>query len=148
MNTLKIIVFFIFFSHINTLFSQKNNIIPTPIEQTINSGYMEIENSPEIIADFELNSAATLFKDAVKKLELANDKQTKNRIIFSLNKKLKYEEYILKINSDKITIEASTETGAIYGFQSLNQLMNLNLNRGVAANRQWFIFSVFCLIMI
>ena len=131
MNTLKIIVFFIFFSHINTLFSQKNNIIPTPIEQTINSGYMEIENSPEIIADFELNSAATLFKDAVKKLELANDKQTKNRIIFSLNKKLKYEEYILKINSDKITIEASTETGAIYGFQSLNQLMNLNLNNGV-----------------
>jgi hexosaminidase len=131
MNTLKIIVFFIFFSHINTLFSQKNNIIPTPIEQTINSGYMEIENSPAIIADFELNSAATLFKDAVKKLELANDKQTKNRIIFSLNKKLKYEEYILKINSDKITIEASTKNGAIHGFQSLNQLMNLNLNRGV-----------------
>ena len=92
---------------------------------------MEIENSPEIIADFELNSAATLFKDAVKKLELANDKQTKNRIIFSLNKKLKYEEYILKINSDKITIEASTETGAIYGFQSLNQLMNLNFKNGV-----------------
>lgn len=131
MNTLKIIVFFIFFSHINTLFSQKNNIIPTPIEQTINSGYMEIENSPAIIADFELNSAATLFKDAVKKLELANDKQTKNRIIFSLNKKLKYEEYILKINSDEITIEASTKNGAIHGFQSLNQLMNLNLNRGV-----------------
>ena len=75
MNTLKIIVFFIFFSHINTLFSQKNNIILTPIEQTINNGYMEIENSPEIIADFELNSAATLFKDAVKKLELAYNKQ-------------------------------------------------------------------------
>ena len=88
MNTLKIIVFFIFFSHINTLFFPKKNIIPTPIEQTINSGYMEIENSPEIIADFELNSAATLFKDAVKKLELANDKQTKNRIIFSLNNRL------------------------------------------------------------
>ena len=88
---------------------------------------MEIENSPEIIADFELNSAATLFKDAVKKLELANGKQTKNRIIFSLNKKLTDEEYILKINSDKITIESSTETGAIYGFQSFNQIMNLNL---------------------
>ena len=92
---------------------------------------MEIENSPAIIADFELNSAATLFKDAVKKLELANDKQTKNRIIFSLNKKLKYEEYILEINSDKIVIEASSKNGAIYGFQSLNQLMNLNLNSGV-----------------
>jgi hypothetical protein len=81
MNWSKIIVFFIFFSHINTLFSQKNNIIPTPIEQTINSGYMEIENSPEIIADFELNSAATLFKNAVKKLGFANDKKTKNRIL-------------------------------------------------------------------
>ena len=103
MNTLKIIVFFIFFSHINTVISQKNNIIPTPIEQTINSGFMEIENSPEIIADFELNSAATLFKDAVKKLELANDKQKKNRIIFSLNKKLNNEEYILQINSDKVS---------------------------------------------
>ena len=79
MNTLKIIVFFIFFSHINTLFSQKNNIIPTPVEQTINSGYMEIQYSPEIIADFELNSAATLFKYSVKKLELANNKQTKNQ---------------------------------------------------------------------
>ena len=131
MNWSKIIVFFIFFSHINTLFSQKNDIIPTPTEQTINNGFMEIENSPEIIADFELNSAATLFKNAVKKLELANDKQTKNRIIFSLNKKLKYEEYILKINLDKITIEASTETGAIFAFQSLYQLMNLNLKNGV-----------------
>ena len=38
---------------------------------------MEIENSPEIIADFELNSAATLFKDAVKKLELANENKQK-----------------------------------------------------------------------
>ena len=131
MNTLKIIVFFIFFSHINTLFSQKNNIIPTPVEQTINSGYMEIENSPEIIADFELNSAATLFKDAVKKLELANDKQTKNRIIFSLNKKLNNEEYILQINPNEIIIEASTKIGAIYGFQSLNQLMKLNFKNGV-----------------
>ena len=87
MNWSKIIVFFIFFSHINTVISQKNNIIPTPIEQTINSGFMEIENSPEIITDFELNSAATLFKDAVKKLGLVYDKQTKNRINFSLNEK-------------------------------------------------------------
>ena len=131
MNPLKVIVFFIFFSNVNILFSQKNNLIPTPSEQIIKSGYMTIEDSPEIISDFELNSAATLFKDAVKKLELSHDKQIKNRIKFSLNKKLNNEEYILKINSDKITIEASTETGAIYGFQSLNQLMNLNLNSGV-----------------
>ena len=98
MNTLKIIVFFIFFSHINTLFSQKNDIIPTPTEQTINNGFMEIENSPEIITESNFNSAATLFKNAIKKLDLTSKKTTKNRINFSLNEKLNEEEYILKIN--------------------------------------------------
>ena len=131
MNTLKITVFFIFFSHINTLFSQKNDIIPTPTEQTINNGFMEIENSPEIITESNFNSAATLFKNAVKKLNLTSKKTTKNRIKFSLNEKLNEEEYILKINTNQIIIEASTETGAIFGFQSLYQLMNLNLKNGV-----------------
>ena len=77
MNWSKIIVFFIFFSHINTLFSQKNNIIPTPNEQTINNGFMEIENSPEIITESNFNSAATLFKNAIKKLDLTSKKTTK-----------------------------------------------------------------------
>ena len=131
MNTLKIIVFFIFFSHINTLFSQKNDIIPTPTEQTINNGFMEIENSPEIITESNFNSAATLFKNTIKKLDLTSKKTTKNRINFSLNEKLNEEEYILKINTNQIIIEASTETGALFGFQSLYQLMNLNLKNGV-----------------
>ena len=131
MNWSKIIVFFIFFSHINTLFSQKNDIIPTPTEQTINDGFMEIENSPEIITESNFNSAATLFKNAVKKLDLTSKKTTKNRINFSLNEKLNEEEYILKINTNQIIIEASTETGAIFAFQSLYQLMNLNLKNGV-----------------
>ena len=131
MNWSKIIVFFIFFSHINTLFSQKNDIIPTPTEQTINNGFMEIENSPEIIIESNFNSAATLFKNAIKKLDLNSKKTTKNRIKFSLNEKLNEEEYILKINTNQITIEASTETGAIFAFQSLYQLMNLNLKNGV-----------------
>ena len=131
MNWSKIIVFFIFFSHINTLFSQKNNIIPTPTEQTINNGYMEIKNSPEIITDYEFNSAATLLKDALKKLGFSSEKKTKNKVKFSLNKSLNDEEYFLRINSNEIAIESSTETGAIYGFQSLNQLMSLNLSNGV-----------------
>ena len=131
MNWSKIIVFFIFFSHINTLFSQKNNIIPTPNEQTINNGFMEMENSPEIITESNFNSAATLFKNAIKKLDLTSKKTTKNRINFSLNEKLNEEEYILKIDTDQINIEASTEIGAIFGFQSLYQLMNLNLKNGV-----------------
>jgi len=131
MNWPKIIVFFIFFSHINTLFSQKNNIIPTPTEQTINNGYIEIKNSPEIITDYEFNSAATLLKDVLKNLGFSSEKKTKNKVKFSLNKSLDDEEYVLRINSNEIAIESSTETGAIYGFQSLNQLMSLNLSKGV-----------------
>ena len=77
MNWSKIIVFFIFFSHINTLFSQRNDIIPTPTEQTINNGYMEIENSPQIITESNFNSAATLFKNAIKKLDLTSKKNNK-----------------------------------------------------------------------
>ena len=50
-NWSKIIVFFIFFSHINAFFSQKKDIITTPAEQTINNGIKEIENNPEIIAE-------------------------------------------------------------------------------------------------
>ena len=92
---------------------------------------MEIENSPEIITESNFNSAATLFKNAIKKLDLTSKKTTKNRINFSLNEKLNEEEYILKINTDQINIEASTEIGAIFGFQSLYQLMNLNLKNGV-----------------
>ena len=66
MNTLKIAVFFIFFSHINTLFSQNNNIIPKPLEQTIKQGYFSFNKYPEIITEFEFNSATTLLKDALK----------------------------------------------------------------------------------
>ena len=64
-------------------------------------------------------------------MNLDNDEKPKNKIKFSYNKKLDNEEYILRINSNLITISASTENGAIFGFQSLNQLMNLNLNDGV-----------------
>ena len=92
---------------------------------------MLIENNPEIITNDKFKSASTLLKNAINELNLDNDEKPKNRIKFSYNKKLDNEEYILRINSNLITISASTENGAIFGFQSLNQLMNLNLNNGV-----------------
>ena len=131
MNWFRITVLLLFFSQTNTIHSQLNNIIPTPKEQTIKNGFMLIENNPEIITNDKFKSAATLLKNAINELNLYNDEKPKNRIKFSYNKKLDSEEYILRINSNLITISASTENGAIFGFQSLNQLMNLNLNNGV-----------------
>ena len=130
MNTLKITVFFIFFSHINTLFSQNNNIIPEPLEQTIKQGYFSFNKYPEIITEFEFNSATTLLKDALKELNINSEKKSKKSIKFSL-KKLQTEEYILSISKDEIVIEASTEIGALHAFQSLNQLILLNNKNGV-----------------
>ena len=130
MNWFRITVLLLFFSQTNTIYSQVNNIIPTPKEQTIKNGFMLIENNPEIITNDKFKSASTLLKNAINELNLDNDEKPKNRIKFSYNKKLDNEEYILKINSNLITISASSENGAIFGFQSLNQLMNLNLNNG------------------
>ncbi|MDA9749975.1 beta-N-acetylhexosaminidase [Flavobacteriales bacterium] len=130
MNWFRITVLLLFFSLTNTIYSQLNNIIPTPKEQTIKNGFMLIENNPEIITNDKFKSALTLLKNAINELNLDNDEKPKNRIKFSYNKKLDNEEYILRINSNLITISASTENGAIFGFQSLNQLMNLNLNNG------------------
>ena len=131
MNWFRIAVLLLFFSQTNTIYSQVNNIIPTPKEQTIKNGFMLIENNPKIITNDKFKSASTLLKEAINELNLDNDEKPKNRIRFSYNKKLDNEEYILRINSNLITISASTENGAIFGFQSLNQLMNLNLNDGV-----------------
>ena len=130
MNWFRITVLLLFFSQTNTIYSQVNNIIPTPKEQTIKNGFMLIENNPEIITNDKFKSASTLLKNAINELNLDNDEKPKNRIKFSYNKKLDNEEYILKINNNLITISASSENGAIFGFQSLNQLMNLNLNNG------------------
>ena len=130
MNWFRITVLLLFFSQTNTIYSQVNNIIPTPKEQTIKNGFMLIENNPKIITNDKFKSASTLLKEAINELNLDNDEKPKNRIRFSYNKKLDNEEYILRINSNLITISASAENGAIFGFQSLNQLMNLNLNNG------------------
>ncbi len=131
MNWVKIAVLLLFFSQTNTIYSQLNKIIPTPKEQTIKNGFMLIENNPEIINNDKFKSALTLLENAINELNLDNDEKPKNKIKFSYNKKLDNEEYILRINSNLITISASTENGAIFGFQSLNQLINLNLNNGV-----------------
>ena len=45
MNWFRITVLLLFFSQTNTIYSQVNNIIPTPKEQTIKNGFMLIENT-------------------------------------------------------------------------------------------------------
>ena len=139
MNILKITVFFIFFSHINTPFSQNNNIIPEPKEQKIKKGYFSINENPNIISAFEFNSAATLLKKTLKELKNISEKKSKNVIIFSKNKKLDLEEYTLNINSDEIIIEAASHLGAIYAYQSLKQLILLNSRKDSVKIQSQFI---------
>ena len=62
MNWFRIAVLLLFFSQTNTIYSQVNNIIPTPKEQTIKNGFMLIENNPKIITNDKFKSASTLLK--------------------------------------------------------------------------------------
>ena len=69
MNWFRITVLLLFFSQTNTIYSQLNNIIPTPKEQTIKNGFMLIENNPEIITNDKFKSASTLLKEAINEFE-------------------------------------------------------------------------------
>ena len=73
MNWFRITVLLLFFSQTNTIYSQVNNIIPTPKEQIIKNGFMLIENNPEIITYDKFNSAEILLKNAINELNLDND---------------------------------------------------------------------------
>ena len=98
MNWFRVTVLLLFFSQTNTIYSQLNNIIPTPKEQTIKNGFMLIENNPEIITNDKFKSASTLLKNAINELNLDNYEKPKNRIKFSYNKKLDNEEYLSLIH--------------------------------------------------
>ena len=108
-------------------------------EQTIKQGYFSINENPNIISEFEFNSAATLLKNTLKELNIISEKKSKNVIIFSKNEKLDLEEYTLDINSGEIIIEASSHLGAIYACQSLKQLILLNNRKGSVKIQSQFI---------
>ncbi len=100
------------------------NIIPYPNKVMEGKGSYSFENIRYFISE-EFGSLSnvipTLLNGAVK----VEDKgQSSVRLL--VNKNLAEEEYRLEVNQSGVTVEAKSSVGALYGLQSLRQLIPLN----------------------
>ncbi|WP_035766301.1 glycoside hydrolase family 20 zincin-like fold domain-containing protein [Butyrivibrio sp. NC2002] len=110
-------------------------IIPAPKSAKTREGEFRIDHFTSIVlseatGQRDLNGAKLLKKTISDKTgidsEISKAQDSCDNCIF-LNKTegLSDEGYVLKVNEDKIVIEASTDRGLLYGVQTLRQLVNL-----------------------
>ncbi len=101
------------------------NIIPMPLEQTIEDGVFVLDDNVSFTYDEKFTDVATYFNEFLKNEVgiIVSSNQEKKEISFSVDSKIENEEgYELAIDSDRITIQAKTSKGAFYAVQSLMQL--------------------------
>lgn len=82
----------------------------------------------ELINHFK-DQLAVVLKTEIKTSEKAS---TKNYISFSIKPDLAKEGYELKVSKDRIVISAAEPSGWFYGWQTLMQLVRLNLKNGTS----------------
>lgn len=116
------------------------NIIPKPVEVTLNKGSFKIDAATKIVAHDSLKSVANILVDKVKlsaNIEIGfieNDVQDNNVIEFQVADNLEKEAYHLSINNQKITISANSYGGFLYGVQSMLQLLPAEIYGSNVAN--------------
>ena len=109
-------------------------IIPMPQQVEINDGYFILNESTVILNDFEISN---ILKNDILEITgldliLSNKIKKKNAIVFQLKDSIPAKEnmvqsYIINIEPNQITIEATTPQGLFYGAQSLKQLIRHQL---------------------
>ena len=114
------------------------NIVPKPAIIKMNKGTFEINEKTVVYfpsADKEADRIAGVFaglisnaglKNQIKESAFKDFKTVNNGIVFAYTKTRKSipgEGYFLKVQPNRITIEASTGAGLFYGMQSLIQLL-------------------------
>ena len=116
------------------------NIIPQPSSIIMGQGSLDLRSIRTI---FTKNNSkeevliAQFFRDLLKPINELNieplKKQKNNYIIISLIEKgrISEEGYNLKIQNNSILLEASTQGGLFYGFQTFRQLCDTNLEVGL-----------------
>ena len=107
--------------------SELEIITPTPSEITILDGESSLKSLYEIFIDenldLDINTVKSLFNQNFK-IEFINYlDSTDSDILVQYSDKFLKESYELSINENKIQIKASDKAGALYGLQSLKQLM-------------------------
>ncbi|TDE14668.1 family 20 glycosylhydrolase [Dyadobacter psychrotolerans] len=101
-------------------------ILPTPVKYEEKSGVFRLDFSAKIVTDASFSKEANLLAADLEKLlgrKPAVLPKSTGKVIILQKAHLPENTYQLSVNSDKITITASTATGIFYGMQSLKVLM-------------------------
>lgn len=108
------------------------HIIPQPNDITEGDGVFEINSSTRIGSTTgDWDKEVVMLKAKIENaagltlggLIADDDTPTDNAIVLTLNDSLEQEAYILVVNKNNITLEASTTRGMFYGIQTLLQLL-------------------------
>ncbi|MDY7395582.1 family 20 glycosylhydrolase [Aureibaculum sp. 2210JD6-5] len=102
------------------------NIIPKPVELTLNEGSFSIDNNTKIVAHDSLKIVANVLMDKLKSSGnkvTFGETSTENSIEFALKEGLENEAYEVSINNNKVTISASSLGGFLYSTQTILQLL-------------------------
>ena len=135
MKKLFLIIILALFFNVNGQQTTDNiGIIPMPQQVEINDGHFILDESTVIFDNFEISN---ILKNDILEitgldLSLSNKIKKRNAIVFQLKDSIPAKEnmvqsYIINIEPNKITIEATTEQGMFYGAQSLKQLIRHQL---------------------
>jgi len=103
--------------------SELEIIIPTPSEITLLDGESSLKSEYKVFVDESLNldisTVKSLFAENIN-IDIINSSDYDISVQYIDN--LLEESYLLSIDKNKISIEASDKAGALYGLQSLKQL--------------------------
>ena len=112
-----------------------SQIIPIPIDQEITNNQFILDSFVGINASEEFQVSSSFLKNFIENgssIEIQNS----NEIEFIQVATLKPEAYELNIQSEKISIRASSDVGAFYAVQSLRQLLPVGFEDGTYADSE------------
>ncbi len=124
-------------------------IIPKPVELTLNQGGFEInENTQFVIEDESQKAALEVLINKLKTAagitpEIVNEAPSKNYIQFVTDANLKQEAYELDSDSKGVIIKSNGAAGFVYGIETLRQLLPTTIeNTSLVANQDWIVPNV------
>ena len=133
------------------------NIIPQPKSITTEEGIFKLNRQTKIIYDplfhfsfdpFVLFTTLFLEKSGyalqVDTEPDNHDPKIQHDILVDLDYSLGEEDYTIQVTKNNVLIRASAAQGVYYAFQTLRQIMNLDVvNKSISERRQWFITAMY-----
>lgn len=115
--------------------SSLSNVIPIPTEVLKSDGFFLINKETSFVFDGDLQNSANYFNEYLKKglgyylpneveFNLSNLFEPTRSIVFSVNDSISnVEGYRITISESKLLVEAKSDDGAFFAFQTLRQIL-------------------------